>query len=342
MPMPRSKIVDPEVTPWYHCISKCVRGERLLNLERKRWIEKRLAELVEIFAIDVGAFSVLDNHLHVLTHLDIKAPRKWSKAEVLRRWARLHPPRDGCRRPLKCLKRWIREKQSDHRFVNTLRKRLVDLGWFMKSLKEPLARLANEIDGTDGAFWSARYKSIAIMDLPALLATSIYIDLNPLAAGIVKRPEEARFTSLFLRVDHCRRLGRLADLQAARLSAAVGAQRCRGMETGLWLCPIEDRRAQGESRTGLLDGFSLGSYLLLLDASSRLVRPGKARVDPQAEPLLERLGTTGTAWQTALECLFSRPFPRGIAFAFDRQKLRDAAKKRGCRHLANLNGCPTF
>jgi hypothetical protein len=179
------------------------------------------------------------------------------------------------------------------------------------------------------------------MDPPALLATCIYIDLNPLAAGIVKQPEQARFTSLYLRLEHCRQRGRLADLNAARLSAAVGVQKCRGMETGLWLCPIEDRRAEGAKITGLMDGFSLGSYLLLLDATSRLLRPKKAHVDPNAAPLLDRLGTTIEHWQKTLEQLFSTPFPRGVAFAFDRRKLRAAAKKRGCRHLANLNGCST-
>ena len=31
------------------------------------------------------------------------------------------------------------------------------------------------------------------------------------------------------------------------------------------LCPLEDRRGQGRSREGMLEGFSLGSYLLLVD-----------------------------------------------------------------------------
>ena len=63
--------------------------------------------------------------------------------------------------------------------------------------------------------------------------------------------------------------------------SALGAQAARGMESGLWLCPLDDRRGRGETRVGLLDGFSLGSYLLLVDATSRLLRPGKARSDPR-------------------------------------------------------------
>ena len=62
----------------------------------------------------------------------------------------------------------------------------------MKSLKEPLARIANKEDGVSGAFWEGRYKSVGILDEEGLLATAAYIDLNPLAAGVVATPEESR------------------------------------------------------------------------------------------------------------------------------------------------------
>jgi hypothetical protein len=45
----------------------------------------------------------------------------------------------------------------------------------MKALKEPLARMANKEDDCKGTFWEARYKSIAILDEEALLATCAYI-----------------------------------------------------------------------------------------------------------------------------------------------------------------------
>ena len=107
----------------------------------------------------------------------------------------------------------------------------------------------------------------------------------------------------------------------------------------MWLCPLDDRRQQGETRVGVLAGFSLGSYLLLVDATSRLLRPGKARVDPQVEALLDRLGVSWALWSTTLEQLFARPRLVGVAFSFRRRRLREAARQRGCRHLANLNGC---
>ena len=70
----RKVLVDPAVTPFYHCISRFVRRAFLCgaeNAHRKQWIEDRLQELVRIFAVDVCGFAVLDNHLHVLLRLDL-------------------------------------------------------------------------------------------------------------------------------------------------------------------------------------------------------------------------------------------------------------------------------
>jgi hypothetical protein len=66
MATPRSLIVDPQVTPWYHCISRCVRRAFLCGegfAHRKQWIEDRLKELVELFAIDCAGFAVIYNRV---------------------------------------------------------------------------------------------------------------------------------------------------------------------------------------------------------------------------------------------------------------------------------------
>ena len=68
-----SHLVDPSVTRWYHCVTRCVRRAFLLGEEgcdRKGWIERRLEELSEIFAVAVAGFAILDNHLHLLVRLD--------------------------------------------------------------------------------------------------------------------------------------------------------------------------------------------------------------------------------------------------------------------------------
>ena len=45
----------------------------------------------------------------------------------------------------------------------------------------------------------------------------------------------------------------------------AGSAAAAGIEESLWLCPIEDRRGVDSSREGMIEGFSLGNYLLLVD-----------------------------------------------------------------------------
>jgi hypothetical protein len=210
----------------------------------------------------------------------------------------------------------------------------------MKSLKEPLARMANRQDGCRGHFWSARYKSIAVLDSEALLATCAYIDLNPLAAGIVELPEEAEFTSLYERIEHCRKQGNIKELSALRDLTTADIAAARKLEEGIWLCPIEDDGPNEFHPPGLHEGFTIVHYLRLIDATSRLVRDGKRSLDSRMPSLFDRLQSESLQWQTTLDRLFSREPMRGVMFSFRKDRLRLAAAMRGCHRLANLNCCP--
>lgn len=66
MTVARSELVDVDVTPYYHCISRCVRQAHLCGQgyqHRKDWIERRLEELSGLFAVQVCGYAVMDNHL---------------------------------------------------------------------------------------------------------------------------------------------------------------------------------------------------------------------------------------------------------------------------------------
>ena len=101
----RFRLVDTKVTRWYHLVSRCVRSAWLLQDDgtnnRKDWIDQRLKELDQIFAVSVGGFSVMDNHLHVLVRIDDEQAKTWSPLEVAKRWTRLFPPRGADRKPMK-------------------------------------------------------------------------------------------------------------------------------------------------------------------------------------------------------------------------------------------------
>jgi hypothetical protein len=209
----------------------------------------------------------------------------------------------------------------------------------MKCLKEPLARMANRQEQTRGAFFEGRFKSIAVLDEAALLAVCAYIDLNPVAAGIAEVPEASRHTSIKARVDHVKDEGRTEDLNAARSGSVAGSARSAGLEEANWLCPIEDRRRLDSQREGMLEGFSLGNYLLLVDFTARLYREGKVTLSRDVAEILDRLGSTVDHWHARLEKLRQGQF-LGRFFATTRQRLRAVAERLGLKRVPNLGGCP--
>jgi hypothetical protein len=341
MTIARSQLIDTSVTRWYHCVSRCVRRAFLLGEEpddRKAWIEKRLEELSHIFAIAVGGFSVMDNHLHVLLRLDPDVAKQWSDEEVVRRWGRLFPPRDKSRQALPVTEAWVQWRLKDSQWVATARERLQSISWFMKCLKEPLSRLANRQDKVRGAFFESRFKSVGVLDEEALLAVGTYIDLNPVAAGIAEAPETSEYTSIKTRVEHVEAQGQSAQLHAASGGSVAGSRAAAGLEESLWLCPIEDRRQLDSAREGMLEGFSLGSYLLLVDYTGRLFRHGKTALSAELAGIFDRLGSSAESWRIRLEKLRTgRLF--GRFFATGRNKLREAAGRLNVHRVANLAGC---
>jgi REP element-mobilizing transposase RayT len=294
--------------------------------------------LASIFAVEVAGFAVLDNHMHVVLKLNDELASLWSDEEVVRRWGRLFPPRGKDRQPLEVSEAWVEAQLKNSTWVEETRKRLNSLGWFMKCLKEPLARMANKEDKCKGTFFEGRFKSIAILDEEALLTTLAYVDLNVVAAGIAKTPEQSEHASVKARVDHCRELGTLEAVVDQPVDRTKHDDPLE--DESFWLVPVEDRRQRGGLRAGISANMNLASYLRLLDWSSRLLRSGKARVPQEVAGILQRLGSGPDLWQQRMEKLRDRSRMFGTVFATKRKDINRLAETRGVRKLSNLNGCP--
>ena len=95
----------------------------------------------------------MSNHLHIVVLTDPERSRTWTPIEVAMRWAAAHPRTAADGTPQAWSPAEIAEKAANPVWIDTARKRLRSLSWFMKCIKERLARRANRADGCTGHFW---------------------------------------------------------------------------------------------------------------------------------------------------------------------------------------------
>jgi hypothetical protein len=254
----RAEVVVADEIGVYHCVQRVVRRAFLCGVDclsgksydhRRTWIRDRLESLAGLFGVEIAAFAVMSNHLHVILRNRPDVVVLWSDEEVARRWLTLFPGRVATkpdtatetvfpgptaeqarsilsdtpamppgREPVDPLERAVAMLSADPALMATIRGRLSSLSWFMRALAEPIARRANREDHCSGRFFEGRFKSQRLLDEAALLACSVYVDLNPIRARLADRPEASEQTSAQERI-----MALIQDIRTGPATAAVVA-----------------------------------------------------------------------------------------------------------------------
>ncbi|MCB1755670.1 MAG: transposase [Gammaproteobacteria bacterium] len=291
MPTPRSQLISLDDTPWYHCVSRCVRRAWLCGFDeetgtdygyRREWIVERLELLSRVFSIEIAAFAVMSNHHHVVLRVDAESPERWSIEEVIQRWHRVY---NGTFLSQKFATGQALSKDEMSvlkRDAAVWKERLICVSWFMRALNEPIARAANQEDNCTGKFFESRFKSQALLDEKAVLAAMVYVDLNPIRAQMAETPEDSEFTSIKARID----------------------QLINNANTA-FLAPFN-----GDEKDAVTSGvpYHLLEYIDLVDWTGRAVREDKrGSIAIKLPPVLQRLGLDSADWlilATEVESLF--------------------------------------
>ncbi|MEZ5597202.1 MAG: transposase [Pseudomonadales bacterium] len=170
---------------------------------RRDWIEQRLLDLANSFAVALYAWALMDNHCHVVLAVDPRLPFEWPDSDVASRWCRLSAShRRGFPDPEnKERKQREAELLSDPARLETIRQRLGSVSWFNRYLKEAIAKEANAEDGCNGHFWESRFGCQPLLDERAILTCMTYVDLNPIRAGAAITLDNSSFTSIKRRLE---------------------------------------------------------------------------------------------------------------------------------------------
>ena len=293
MTRPRSAQVSLDDTLYYHCIARCVRRAFLCgedtysgqNFDHRRdWLVDRIKWQARLFAIDICAYAIMSNHYHLVVRVDREGASAWSDREVIERWCQVF------RGPL-LIQSYLageelgtaqRETVSD--IVAVWRERLTNISWFMRCLNEFIARQANREDHCKGRFWEGRFKSQALLDTRALLSCMVYVDLNPIRAGIATDLPGSDFTSVR------ERLWQVAEQDRRQQQ---GIEETPSPDPGL--LAFSDEPGEGTKTPSI--PFQVRDYLELVDWTGRMVRVDKRGwIAETAPPVLEAMQMDGPQW----------------------------------------------
>lgn len=281
MTQPRSTLIHPSITPYYHCVSRCVRRAFLCGdayEHRREWVETKLLDLADIFCIDIAAYAVMSNHYHVVLHINEEKGANLTSQEVIERWHKLFKGNMVSQKFVRGHSLSKVEKSLLDKSVDEWRSRLMSISWYMRLINESVARKANLEDKCTGRFWEGRFKSQALLDEKALAACLAYVDLNPIRASIAKTPETSDHTSIKVRA------------KKAQKSKKPNHKN----QQPTCLMPFI-----GNPRTNIPQGlpFRLTDYLELVELTGRIIRSDKRGfINNKLPSILDRLSIQPDNW----------------------------------------------
>jgi hypothetical protein len=178
----------------------------------------------ELFCgVKVVTYCMMSNHFHILVEVPQRpAPGKLpSDAELV---ALVRKAKDSygsgtLQQELESLRRDHGDAAAEalkQRFF----RRMWDVSWFMRLLKQRFTQWFNKRRGRTGTLWEDRFKSVLVEGAGnALLTMALYIDLNPVRAALVSDPAQYRW---------CGYAQAMAGVRAAREGLGVVVAAMRG------------------------------------------------------------------------------------------------------------------
>jgi putative transposase len=177
MPRTQRLIIKDESTV-YHVMSRtALDGFPLVDVEKDFMLDltRRYAAL---YFVEILGFCLMGNHFHLL--VKVFPEYKFTDEDIKKRYMGFYGD----------------DRTFSYGQVPALREKLSNLSEFVREIKVGFTRYYNRRHNRRGYFWGDRFKSVIVEKGETLINCLAYIDLNPLRAGLVNRPEEYRWNSI--------------------------------------------------------------------------------------------------------------------------------------------------
>jgi REP element-mobilizing transposase RayT len=131
-----------------------------------------------IYFVEILGYCCMGNHFHLLVR--VRPDTNFTDSEIKRRYYLLYGE-----------DQLLQDGQ-----IPFYRHKWSSLSEFMREIKLGFTRFYNKHHGRRGYFWGDRFKSVVVQDGNTLINCLAYIDLNPVRAGLVEKPEDYRWSSI--------------------------------------------------------------------------------------------------------------------------------------------------
>ena len=182
--VPRHARIKPQdIGVYYHLTNRIagMPGEFPFGDLEKESMVRLIKELTRFFTIEVLAFQVMGNHLHIVCHTPGEVLSPEDAAERFNRFYR------GRRSPL---------TPADPHCL-TIAAQMRDVSAFMSRLQQQFSSWFNRTrpHRRRGGLWAQRFKSVILERDTALWNCLCYVEMNAARAGLVNDPADYRFGS---------------------------------------------------------------------------------------------------------------------------------------------------
>ncbi len=177
--MPRTKrLVINEKKATYHNISRTALDGFPFKDAEKEELLKIIKRYSKLFFVELFGFCLLDNHFHLL--IQMVPEFNISDDDIKKRLKRFYG----------------KDFEIIDEQMGYYRSKLSSLANYMKEIKQSFSWYYNKRHNRRGTLWGERFKSVIVENGETLINCLAYIDLNPVRAGIVEKPETYRWNSM--------------------------------------------------------------------------------------------------------------------------------------------------
>jgi len=174
--MPRFLLSHRQTT--YHVISRTALDGYPLGDQEKSLLLGIMQNLSAVYFCQVLGFCLMGNHFHLLVTMlpENEITDQEVQASFKQRYGDEYTLMPGQ--------------------IPFYRQKWTSLSEYVKEIKQTFTRVYNKKRGRKGTFWAERFKSLIVEKGETLINCLAYIDLNPIRANLVDKPEDYRWSSL--------------------------------------------------------------------------------------------------------------------------------------------------